>query len=556
MGLAPDVTRSRARLVSALVMLSFVICHLTAHAFLLVSIDAGNEALTLLLAPWLTAIGTTILAVAALVHYANALWSIYIRRWLRLSALEWWQLGLGLAASALLTKHVIATRFAYELLGVGSDYNSVLLVQWVISPWLGVVQAAALLAVWSHACIGIHFWLRTKPWFPDSRPAFVIIGILLPTLALAGYVSAGNQVLRAAQNPAFVAETLKGANLTDQARAEIDRMAVIGWSANLALVLFVFAARGVRYWRCRRKRPPAVTLPNGRTVMLLPGATVLEAVRAAGIPHASVCGGRARCTTCRVLVTRGLEALPDPEPLEARALARIVATPEMRLACQIRPTADLSITPLLAADASAADGRVHGGLEGRERQVTVVFVDLRGSTTLAEGRLPYDVLFILNQFMQEMAKALAATNGHYSQFTGDGLMALYGLNSPDPATGAADALRGAREMLTRLEQLNRHLKTELAHPLRIGIGIHFSEAIVGAMGPPRSQIVTAIGDTVNTAARLEGLTKEFNCSIVLSRRAAEAAGLDLAGQTLHECAVKGRTGTVEFYALETAPEMA
>ncbi len=556
MGLAPDVTRSRARLVSALVMLSFVICHLTAHAFLLVSIDAGNEALTLLLAPWLTAIGTTILAVAALVHYANALWSIYIRRWLRLSALEWWQLGLGLAASALLTKHVIATRFAYELLGVGSDYNSVLLVQWVISPWLGVVQAAALLAVWSHACIGIHFWLRTKPWFPDSRPAFVIIGILLPTLALAGYVSAGNQVLRAAQNPAFVAETLKGTNLTDQARAEIDRMAVIGWSANLALVLFVFAARGVRYWRCRRKRPPAVTLPNGRTVMLLPGATVLEAVRAAGIPHASVCGGRARCTTCRVLVTRGLEALPDPEPLEARALARIVATPEMRLACQIRPTADLSITPLLAADASAADGRVHGGLEGRERQVTVVFVDLRGSTTLAEGRLPYDVLFILNQFMQEMAKALAATNGHYSQFTGDGLMALYGLNAPDPATGAADALRGAREMLTRLEQLNRHLKTELAHPLRIGIGIHFSEAIVGAMGPPRSQIVTAIGDTVNTAARLEGLTKEYNCSIVLSRRAAEAAGLDLAGQTLHECAVKGRTGTVEFYALETAPEMA
>ena len=556
MGLAPDVTRSRARLVSALVMLSFVICHLTAHAFLLVSIDAGNEALTLLLAPWLTAIGTTILAVAALVHYANALWSIYIRRWLRLSALEWWQLGLGLAASALLTKHVIATRFAYELLGVGSDYNSVLLVQWVISPWLGVVQAAALLAVWSHACIGIHFWLRTKPWFPDSRPAFVIIGILLPTLALAGYVSAGNQVLRAAQNPAFVAETLKGTNLTDQARAEIDRMAVIGWSANLALVLFVFAARGVRYWRCRRKRPPVVTLPNGRTVMLLPGATVLEAVRAAGIPHASVCGGRARCTTCRVLVTRGLEALPDPEPLEARALARIVATPEMRLACQIRPTADLSITPLLAADASAADGRVHGGLEGRERQVTVVFVDLRGSTTLAEGRLPYDVLFILNQFMQEMAKALAATNGHYSQFTGDGLMALYGLNAPDPATGAADALRGAREMLTRLEQLNRHLKTELAHPLRIGIGIHFSEAIVGAMGPPRSQIVTAIGDTVNTAARLEGLTKEYNCSIVLSRRAAEAAGLDLAGQTLHECAVKGRTGTVEFYALETAPEAA
>ena len=69
----------------------------------------------------------------------------------------------------------------------------------MISPRLGVVQAAALLAVWTHACIGIHFWLRTKLWFPDWRPLFVIVGILLPTLALAGYASAGNQVLREAR---------------------------------------------------------------------------------------------------------------------------------------------------------------------------------------------------------------------------------------------------------------------------------------------------------------------------------------------------------------------
>src|SRR6202045_4716951 len=119
----------------------------------------------------------------------------------------------------------------------------------------------------------------------------------------------------------------------------------------------------------------------------------------------------------------------------------------MRLACQIRPTADLSVMPLLAADAGAADGSVRGGLEGSERPITVVFVDLRGSTTLGEARLPYDVLFILNQFFHEMTRALVATNGHYSQFTGDGLMALYGLYANDPAAGAADAWRGAREML-------------------------------------------------------------------------------------------------------------
>ena len=82
-------------------------------------------------------------------------------------------------------------------------------------------------------------------------------------------------------------------------------------------------------------------------------------------------------------------------------------------------------------------------------------------------------------------------------------------------------------MLRRLEQLNAQLKIELKEPLRIGIGIHQGEAIVGAMGPPRSQIVTAIGDTVNTTARLEGLTKDYDCLLILSERAAQAAGIRL-----------------------------
>ena len=286
---------------------------------------------------------------------------------------------------------------------------------------------------------------------------------------------------------------------------------------------------------------------------ILPGATVLETLRANGIPHASVCGGRARCTTCRIRVASGLATLPEPAGLEAAALARIGATEGVRLACQIRPTADISVTPLLAADASAADGLVRGGMEGSERQITVVFVDLRGSTTLGEARMPYDVLFILNQFFNEMTKALVATGGHYSNFTGDGLMAIYGLDTQEPAIGAQQALRGAREMLTRLDQLNAQIKADLKEPLRIGIGIHFGEAIVGAMGPPGSQIVTAIGDTVNTTARLESLTKDYDCSLILSQDAARAAGLNLAGDSLHQAPVKGRVESVVFYALKSVP---
>src|SRR6202034_14996 len=152
----------------------------------------------------------------------------------------------------------------------------------------------------------------------------------------------------------------------------------------------------------------------GRVMPIQPGASVLETLRQEGVPHAALCGGRARCTTCRVLVTKGAETLAPPSGLEAAALARIAAAPGIRLACQLRPTADISIMAWWPADAGAAEGSQRGGFEGSERLITVVFVDIRGSTSLGESRLPYDVLFILNQFFYEMTKALVETNGHYS----------------------------------------------------------------------------------------------------------------------------------------------
>src|SRR5258708_24231787 len=221
----------------------------------------------------------------------------------------------------------------------------------------------------------------------------------------------------------------------------------------------------------------------------------------------------------------------------------------------MRPSADISVMPLLGADARAADGMVRAGLEGSERLITVMFVDLRDATILGEAKMPYDLLYVLNQFFHEMTKALHATNGHYSQFTGDGMMALYGLNAKDPATGAADALRGAREMLARIAQLNSRLRGDLSQPLRIGIGIHFSEAIVGAMGPPASQTISAIGETVNTCARLERLTKEHDCPVIVSRRAAEMAGLDVQGRELHQTPRARRAQRATFYTPKTPADL-
>ena len=557
MGMDPRMWRARLRLSSALVLLAFVVCHLAGHSLLLLSQPLAEEGLAALMRPWRSTPGTALLVIAFLVHYANALWSIYERRSLRLSTWEWAQLGLGLCIPALLALHIASTRLAEETMGIDTGYGYVLVEYWVIAPYIAVLQAAAVVTLWVHACIGIHFWLRTKMWYPKGRVWLGAFALLLPTLALSGFLTAGNQVVRAAEaDEEFAEKTLADSNVTEQTPAKVDRMAATILATHVGLLLLVFAARGVRRWVQHRRMPPLLTHPSGEKLPVFPGASILETLRDHGIPHASVCGGRARCTTCRVQIGVGRDSLPPPGELEEKALARIGASNGLRLACQVRPVADLSITPLLGADASAIEGFTRAGMEGSERLITIMFIDLRGSTTLGEAKLPYDVLFILNRFFGEMKDALEATNGHYAQFTGDGLMALYGLYSDDPAQGAADALRGAREMLMRLEQLNHKLKGELPQPLRIGIGIHYAEAIVGAMGPPKAQTITAIGDTANTAARLESLTKEYSCSLVVSRRAAEAARLNVAGEKLHEAPVKGKVNSVQFYALQTIPEIA
>jgi adenylate cyclase len=547
--------RARARLISALVLLSFVVCHLLSHVFLIVSVPIADTALGVLMNLWWTSTGTLVLATALAVHLLNALWAIYVRRSLRMPPWEWAQLALGLLIPPAIMLHVIATKISDQFFGTSSDYYSVLLAYWVNTPGLSVLQIIAVLVIWTHASIGMHFWLRTKRWYPSWRPLLAAIGLLIPALAIAGFVSGGTQVMREAEKPGFAATVMQNAHATPETQWRSRRLAGLGLLSYAGLILLPFAARGVRSVTHRLYKPPQLTHASGRSIAILPGATVLETLRAYGIPHASVCGGRARCTTCRIRVTEGLALLPNPTGLEAAALARIGATEGVRLACQIRPTFNIAILPLLAPDAGAADGLARGGMEGSERQVTVVFIDLRGSTTLGEARMPYDVLFILNQFFNEMTKALMATGGHYSNFTGDGLMALYGLYAENPETGARAALRGARDMLMRLDQLNRQLAHELRAPLRIGIGIHFGDAIVGALGPPRSQIITAIGDTVNTTARLESLSKEYDCSLILSRQAAVAAGLALPDEPLRTTAVKGRVETVEFYAMQNAPDV-
>ena len=122
-----------------------------------------------------------------------------------------------------------------------------------------------------------------------------------------------------------------------------------------------------------------------------------------------------------------------------------------------------------------------------------------------------------------LAEAVEESGGYYSNFTGDGLMALFGLDGKR-AKGANAALRCALTMLERLDRFNQRLAGELETPIAIGIGIHTGEAIVGRMGPPKTPIQSAIGDSVNTASRLETATKDLGVPLVVSAETCELLG--------------------------------
>ncbi len=522
------------RLATGLVIAAYVAGHFLNHSLGVVSVEAMDALRRVLAAWWRSLPGSVLLYASLLTHFALALISLSRRRTLRMPAWEACQLALGLAILPLLIYHVIGTRFAWQLLGREVNYPRIVAAIWS-DPWQITKQVLLVAAVWLHLCFGLHFWLRLKNWYPRAQQYLFAAAVLVPALALAGFVSAGINVMAPAPQPIAREDLALLFTLRD----------ALYWGFGLALGGTLL----LRIVRKLRRAVYRIHHPSGRILAATAGSSILEAVREAGLPHASVCGGRARCTTCRVRVAEGLQALAPPAALEAEALLRINAAPNVRLACQTRPSADLWITPLVAAGADPEVARRPGGVQGHEQQVVAMFVDLRGSTTLGETRLPYDVVFILNQFFAEMAEALAVTGGHYAQFAGDGLLALYGLRG-DIGPACRSALAGAADMHQRLARLNARLAPELAAPLRMGIGLHAGVAIVGTMGPPAAPIVSAIGDTINGAARLESLTKQFGTTLVVSADTLRFAGIALPDVALHKVEVRGKAQQIEVLAIE------
>ena len=533
----------RLRLGAAFVLLTYLILHFLNHALGLISLEAMEAGRWWFLALWRSRLGTLALYGAITLHGGLALWLLYQRRSLRMPAWESAQYGLGLVLPALLASHVVGTRVAWWQAGTEDRYARVLMVFWVLAPERGAWQMVALTVAWTHACIGLHHWLRFRPWYPRLAAWLLAAALLLPAAALAGFVAGGREVMALARTPGWTEALGQASAPPDRTEAAaLVRIRSGFLDAYLGALVTVLAARGVRaLWQ--RRRSIRITYPGPRVVTVPVGFTVLEASRTAGIPHASVCGGRGRCSTCRVRVGRGREHLSPPAEAERRVLARVGTAPDVRLACQTRPVRDLTVEPLLAPSIAPADALGADVRQGHESEIAVLFADLRGFTRMAEHKLPYDVVFVLNRYFETVGTAIANAGGVTNQFTGDGVMALFGIEDGAGA-GCRQALAAARAMVEAVAALSAELAADLPAPLRIGIGVHAGPAVVGQMGWGQSFYLTAVGDTVHVAARLEQATKDYNAELVVSDEVARFAAMDLSAFPGHELAVRNRAGRV------------
>src|SRR5438046_3552428 len=381
------LTRRDLRLASGLMLFAYVVTHLTNHALGLISLASAQRGLDIWVRVWQSVPGTLLLYGAAAIHLTLAFAAIYARRTLRMPPIDLVRIILGLGIPLLLIGHAIFTRMAYELYDAPPDYTRVVWSLWTSDD--EGRQLALLVPGWLHGCLGIYLAFGHRRVFQRLRFVLFAVAVLLPVLAGLGFLAMGKELAMQAANRAW----LDAHPATDPAqRIALFRLRDTGLGIYLAAIAAVFAAREIRALVERHRGALiAVSYPQ-RTVHVPRGWSVLEASRSFHIAHTSVCGGRARCSTCRVRVVDGQDHCPPPGPDERATLERIRAPADVRLACQIRPLGDVSVIPLVATGRGVM--KLDRLRHGAERDVAGLFVDWRNRASFSGRHLPQDVLYL------------------------------------------------------------------------------------------------------------------------------------------------------------------
>ena len=528
---------------SGLILFTYIGAHLINHALGLISLETAEAGMSIAVEVWYSLPGTILLYGAFVIHFVMALYAVYERRTFRLPPLELLRIALGFTMPILLIGHAASTRLAYELFGLSSDYARVVSNLWATGSqgW----QLGLMAPGWLHGCLGLHFAFSRRAWYRQSRFVLFALALLLPVLAALGFLAMGKEL---AKSPAAVAAALEFYSPNNLAQ----RLAIAQWKDSVlnwyfSIIGAAFIAREIRNLLERRgKRLVSVTYP-GRTVRIPRGWSVLEASRSFHLPHAAMCGGRARCSTCRVRVTAGEQFLPPPANDERTTLDRIGATPDVRLACQLRPQGDISVLPLVRT--ARPIYRQGAPQRGAEREVAVLFCDFRNRADLSADHMPQDLLHVLMLYVEGVSNAIRASGGALSYVEFDSICALFGHEGD--ANAAQGALRAAGAIEGVVADLNNRLGLRESR-VKIGVSIHIGRAAIAEIGTSEPPMPMAVGEAVDRANDLRKAAAERDKPFAISEKVYADAGLSPAGDKI-KLPPRGTEAAITAFVSDAAP---
>jgi adenylate cyclase len=472
--------RRTLRLGSGLVLFAYVAGHLLNHALGLVSLSAAERGLALAVWFWHSRAATFLLYGSAAIHVALAFYALYERRSLRLPAIEWLRIVLGFGMPILLIGHVVATRAAFEVYAMAPEYGRVIHGLWSSgNEWL---QLGLLAPGWIHGCLGLHIALGHRRFYRRTFLVWFSFALILPILSGLGFLMMSKEVIAA---PAVQKQAQAGVNPGEG----IGSLRQSALSIYLLLFALLLAARTVRGLMEKRQRSLVRIKLAHRSFSMPKGWTVLEGLRSNGIAHVSVCGGRGRCSTCRIRVDAGLSDCPSPVGVERELLGRTGDPAEVRLACQLRPFGDLAIVPMFPAGRRqstvelAAQRRSAASLTPPEQESLLLLISLQSQAGLSAGALlPDDAWYVLQQLLASVQAQLPPARASIAECAADYLIVRFeGSTSTSliaPTASKSSAIQRADRLacIERIEQalqaLELRLGSELGLPSSGCIYIH------------------------------------------------------------------------------------
>ena len=506
-----SVSRPRLALITGLILFVYIATHLINHALGLISLPTAENWLFVFVTVWHSPFGTLALYGAAVTHISLALLSIFRRRTLRLPVVEWVRMALGFWMPTLLIGHFAATRLEAEFAGASSTYGRVIASIWTSnSDWR---QLGLLAPGWAHGCMGLNIAFRHLAIWKRLKPLLFSIALLIPILSALGFIEMGRQIgassLTVVQNP-----TTSGTWSVER------RVAIARWRDGLivgyfGLICLAFAARIPRGLVERLRYGTVEIRYPAQTARVPLGWSILDTSRSLGFRHAARCGGKGRCSTCRVLITAGFESCSPPSDREQITLHRIQAGPNVRLACQLRPTGDVSVLPLVAPDDAERASNSAAELQV-EQAIVMLYCDFLNKNSLSGRHLSQDLMFVFARYAEAISAIVRSYSGQISFVGHNSICALFGVHS-ETSFAAKNALMTAIGIESALEELHVSIARPLGIEMRVGISIDANVSALAAIRSEKPNVI-ALGPIYDGIDELRRAVKDLDANIVVGKR--------------------------------------